>query len=105
MAWPGPVEATLSTCNLFARNRASAGPANFAERPPPAAGFTMAKNLSMQGVHPFPDSCKEDSQGQNRCGAVQFLQTLRQNVPFNLEGSCPRKVLLKENDPVNPLIV
>src|ERR1700730_13951948 len=32
-----------STCKPFSRRRAIAGPASLAERPPPAAGLTMAK--------------------------------------------------------------
>src|SRR5580658_10111566 len=51
-ACPGPVDASTSIFNPFSRSPARAGPANLAERPPPAAGLTMAKNCCLK-VFPF----------------------------------------------------
>ena len=45
--WPGPWDAITSIRSPFSFSRASSVPACFAERPPPAAGFTMAKNFSL----------------------------------------------------------
>lgn len=48
---------------------------------------------------------KEDSQKQNGCGPVQLCETFRQYISLDLQRSRSRKILLEENDPVNPLIV
>jgi hypothetical protein len=89
-----------------------AGPASFAERPPPAAGLTMAKNRSIGGVNEsemltpaFQAIVKRFSQGQNRGSAVQHRETLCQHVAFDLERSRSGKVLIEQNDPVDTLVV
>src|SRR5208283_1156969 len=44
--WPALVEAITSTASPFALRRERTSPASFDARPPPAAGFTIAKNVS-----------------------------------------------------------
>src|SRR5690242_14697369 len=113
MACPGPVEAMTSTRTFCSRKRARAGPASFADRPPPAAGLTMAMNRSMSddeearapifGKNEFLKN--QLSQGPDSRGAVQFRQAFRQNISLYLQRSGPRKILIEKHDPVNPLIV
>src|ERR1700730_7932102 len=109
MACAGPVDAMTSTRMPPSRSRANAGPASFAERPPPAAGFTIAKNLSFNG--PSVSLCssvfidRTHSHWQNRFRAVQLAQSLRQDVPLYLERSCTRKIFLVHHDSMNALVV
>src|SRR5216683_7047698 len=102
----------MSTFNPFSRKRARAGPASFAERPPPAAGLTMAKKRSIWSAYKteiLTPVCQSTLtlllQRQNRRAAVQLRQAFRQNVAFNLERSRPRKVLVHEDDAMDTLVV
>src|SRR5580704_13300533 len=102
------------------RRRVRAGPASFAERPPPAAGFTIAKKRSMEcgklpSIYNFPKNlppkCQPSevaattSQRLHGGSTIELCQTLRQSVPFYLKRSRAGKVFFVQHDSMNALVV
>src|SRR2546423_15531836 len=96
-----------STCSPSLRRRTIAGPACFSERPPPAAGLTMARKRSFKRPrYSDREICLQIClQGQNRSCAVEQRKALRQSIPFYLKGGRTGKVFVKEDDPVDALVV
>src|SRR5579862_7284872 len=94
-------------CNPASRSRARAGPASFADRPPPAAGFTIAKKRSIETLYISRPTRPTDrtSQRFHNGGAVKFREALRQDISFYLQRCRERKVVFKDDDAVNAFVV
>src|SRR5215813_2608061 len=90
---------------LRSRRRANAGPASFADRPPPAAGFTMAKNRSFNVANLPVVADRKSSQWLNGVDSFDSSQTFRQRIAFDLHGGSARKVLVQQNDSVHALVI
>src|ERR1700722_19228416 len=92
-------------CRPASRSRASAGPASFEDRPPPAAGFTIAKKRSIETLCVSRNSERTTSQRLDHGSAVESRELFRQYVPLYLKRCRARKVLFKNHDSMNALVV
>src|SRR5208282_4902383 len=92
------------------RSRASSAPASFAERPPPAAGFTMAINFSFTRI-PSSESYlvslgSVSSLKRLDCLiTVEHSKALRQGHANDLERSGQRKVFVVDHDAANAFVM
>src|SRR5215831_1650285 len=99
------MEAMASTRKPFCLRRASSAPASFAARPPPAAGFTMAKNLSLTI---FSGKGILHGLGLNRQDgllAVELAEPLCEFVALDFQRGGEREIVRAKNHTVDALVV
>src|SRR5882757_6032326 len=92
-------------CNPASRSLARAGPANFADLPPPAAGFTIAKKRSIETLYVSRLAERTTSQRLHRGCAVEFREVFRKYVSFYLKRCRAREIVFKNDDAVNAFVV
>src|ERR1700749_3376423 len=92
-------------CKPASRNFASAGPASFADRPPPAAGFTIAKKRSIETLNVSRTSGRKTSRRFNDARTVECCEAFRQYVPLYFKRCRARKIFFEDHDSMNAFVV